>query len=248
MTSLAQNAVGRERARHRRHHDRGMPSACASSQACSPPAPPKATSVKSRGSWPRSMETTRSARSMLAFTTRTTPSANCSSVSRDLCLPAIAREPASRVRRSSANSPPRKRSACKRPSSRLASVTVGCVPLPVADRTGIGAGRFRPDAQRAAGIEARQGAAASAHGVDVEHGNAHRQSGNLAFIGGLRIAAHQCDVGRGASHVEADNALAAAAPRHRRSAHHAARRAGQHRAHRLMRRPIPARLCLRWTA
>ena len=41
-----------------------------------PPAPPKATSAKSRGSWPRSTETTRIARSMLALATRTMPSAS----------------------------------------------------------------------------------------------------------------------------------------------------------------------------
>ena len=44
-----------------------IPSSSASSHACSGPAPPKATSAKSRGSCPRSTETTRSARSISAF-------------------------------------------------------------------------------------------------------------------------------------------------------------------------------------
>jgi hypothetical protein len=46
-----------------------------------PPAPPKATSANRRGSWPRSTDTTRIARSMLAFATRTMPSASSPTVS-----------------------------------------------------------------------------------------------------------------------------------------------------------------------
>ena len=55
----------------------GMLRASARAQACRPPAPPKATSAKWRGSRPRSMETTRMAFSMVALTTRMTPAANC---------------------------------------------------------------------------------------------------------------------------------------------------------------------------
>ena len=47
-----------------------------------PPAPPNATSANRRGSWPRSSETTRIARSMLAFATRMMPSASSSTDSR----------------------------------------------------------------------------------------------------------------------------------------------------------------------
>ena len=54
----------------------------ARSAACIPPAPPNATSANRRGSWPRSSETTRIARSMLAFATRMTPSARSSTDSR----------------------------------------------------------------------------------------------------------------------------------------------------------------------
>ena len=50
-----------------------MPSSGAISQACSPPQPPNATSAKSRGSWPRSTDTTRIARSILALATRRMP-------------------------------------------------------------------------------------------------------------------------------------------------------------------------------
>ncbi len=47
----------------------------ARSAACIAPAPPKQTNVKSRGSYPRSNEITRIARSMVALATRRMPSA-----------------------------------------------------------------------------------------------------------------------------------------------------------------------------
>ena len=43
------------------------------------------------------------------------------------------------------------------------------------------------------------------------------------------------DVGRCAAHVESDDAIEARPPRHLACAHHAARRAGEHGAHRLAR-------------
>ena len=173
----------------------GMPSACARSQACRPPAPPKATSAKFRGSWPRSIETTRSARSMLAFTTRMTPSANCSRDNEPCALQPLASAGLG-ARQSSANSPPRNKSGCKRPSSRLASVTVGRVrAAAIADGAGIGARGLRPNPQRAAGVEARQRSAASADGVNVEHRNAHRETRHFGLVGGLGLATHQGDVG-----------------------------------------------------
>ena len=54
---------------------RGIPSARASRQPCTGPEPPKATSVRSRGSRPRSIETTRVASSMFVFTIAWTPHA-----------------------------------------------------------------------------------------------------------------------------------------------------------------------------
>ena len=91
-----------------------MPSSSASAQAWSGPAPPNATSAKSRGSWPRSTETTRSARSISAFTTRSTA---CGSMPANASLRgcAVEHEPARQL-------------AGRRPSRRFASVTVGRVP------------------------------------------------------------------------------------------------------------------------
>ena len=50
---------------------RGMPISRISAAACSGPAPPKAQSVKSRGSRPRSISTERSAPTMLLSAMRT---------------------------------------------------------------------------------------------------------------------------------------------------------------------------------
>ena len=52
-----------------------MPSSAASATACIPPPPPNATSVKSRGSYPRLTETSLSALIMLLLAIRTTPRA-----------------------------------------------------------------------------------------------------------------------------------------------------------------------------
>ena len=54
---------------------RATPSSRASSAACSGPAPPNATSAKSRGSWPRRSVTSRSAWNICASTYRRTPRA-----------------------------------------------------------------------------------------------------------------------------------------------------------------------------
>ena len=72
---------GRARTGLRRRRERErvvIPSSSASAHACSGPAPPKATSAKSRGSRPCSTETTRSARTISALTTSITPAGSIS--------------------------------------------------------------------------------------------------------------------------------------------------------------------------
>ena len=54
---------------------RGMPSAWASRQPCTGPEPPNAASASRRGSYPRSIDTTRVASSMLVVTTWWIPQA-----------------------------------------------------------------------------------------------------------------------------------------------------------------------------
>ena len=107
----------------------GMRSACASATACRPPAPPKGTSVKSRGSFPFSTETWRSARSIFVLTTSSTPSA--ASIALIFLRAAVLISEASWVNAvcdrawSSLNSPPSKVASGKWPSTTCASVTVG---------------------------------------------------------------------------------------------------------------------------
>ena len=103
-----------------------MPSSSARSTPCSGPAPPNGTSVNRRGSWPRSIETSRIAPTIEALTTARMPSAASSSVSPSgpAIFSRIARSAASR---SSVTAPPTSVGGI-RPSTRWASVTVGSVP------------------------------------------------------------------------------------------------------------------------
>ena len=80
----------------------------------------------------------------------------------------------------------------------------------VADGTGIGSGGFGADAENAGGVEAGEGASAGADGVDVEHGNADGEAGDLGVGGGVDFAFDEGNVGGGASHVEGDDAVEAA--------------------------------------
>ena len=105
---------------------RVMPSASASAQTCRPPAPPKDTSIYSRGSTPRCTEITRNACAMCSLASATIPNAACSTL--NCSGTAICSTAASAAARSSTILPPRKASGCKRPSTRLASVTVACRP------------------------------------------------------------------------------------------------------------------------
>ena len=132
-------------------------------------------------------------------------------------------------------SPPRKRCGCSRPSSRLASVTVGCSAAAITDRAGIGSGRFGPDAKGSAGVEARDGASAGAYSMYVEHGHADGEAGNLGLAAGAGFAVNQRNIGGSAAHVERDDSVESAAARHGRGAYHAACRSGEHGAHRLAR-------------
>ena len=114
---------------------------------------------------------------------------------------------------SSRMSPPRNRSAARRPSTRFASVTVGSVAAErVADRTRLRARALRPDAHRAAGAQPRDAAAAGADFLDVDHRDLDRQAFGVAAdhrrVRHQRLAVHH-DAGLrgGAAHVERDRAL-----------------------------------------
>ena len=105
---------------------RRMPSSAASATACIPPPPPNATSVKSRGSWPRLTDTSLSALIMLLFAIRTIPRAASSRGTPS--VPASASSTPATASMSASISPPQKYSGLIRPSSRLASVVVASPP------------------------------------------------------------------------------------------------------------------------
>ena len=123
------------------------PISSATALACSGPAPPKATSANSRGSWPRWTLITRSAPAMFSLTIRRMPSAAASRPAPSRRRPSAT---AARAASTSSDISPPIRSAGRWPSTTLASVTVGSVAaLAVGRRAGLGARRLRADAQRA---------------------------------------------------------------------------------------------------
>ncbi len=75
----------------------------------------------------------------------------------------------------------------------------------IAFGTRVGAGRIRPDAE-ARSVEMQDRAAAGRDRMDQHHRGAHAHARDLGFEGALEGAVVMRDVGRGAAHVEADDA------------------------------------------
>ena len=99
---------------------------------------------------------------------------------------------------------------------------------PVAGRTRIGAGGIGPDAEARA-VEVQDRAAARRHRVDRHHRRAHAHAGHRGLEGALEAAGVERHVGRGAAHVEADDAVEPGHRRGARRADDAAGRTGQDR-------------------
>ncbi len=80
------------------------------------------------------------------------------------------------------------------------------------DGAGIGASGFGTDAQHAAAVEAGKGTAAGARGVNLQHRHADGNAGDHRFAGAADTALGRIgeeNIGRGAAHVEADDAVEA---------------------------------------
>ena len=105
-----------------------MRSSRATGEPCIGPAPPNGTSVHRRGSCPRSTETTRMPRTMLACATRRMPAAAATRSMPSGVGDMVLRSPCARPRHRAAELPPSRVSASSRPSTRLASEIVGRVP------------------------------------------------------------------------------------------------------------------------
>ena len=206
---------------------RVMPRLFATSVACSGPAPPNGSSAKARGSCPRSTETERIARTMLATTM---PSMPCAVRSTEKPSRSASGAIALRARlSSSAMSPPSRPRGDSRPSTRLASVTVAvCATAAVAGRARLRARALRADLHQPVAVEPGDRAAAGADRVDVERGEPRRIALD-PFVEGRAggVVAHQRDVRAGAAHVERDHVRHAGEPRHVDRADRAGRRPRQ---------------------
>ena len=97
---------------------------------------------------------------------------------------------------------------------------------PVAGRPRIGARRFGPDPEARA-VEGEDRAAAGGHGVDRHHRRPQAHARDLGFEGPLVVAGVVRDVGRGAAHVEGDDAPESGELRDAHAADDAAGRPGQ---------------------
>ncbi len=109
----------------------------------------------------------------------------------------------------------------------------GPIAFAVTGRPRIRAGRLRTHPQQASLIDAGQRSSSRPHRMDIEHRDADGESIHAGFGGQARPAVGEAHVGRGASHVEAEDMRESAGPGHSHCAHHAARRAGEDRAHRV---------------
>ena len=177
--------------RSRGNTTRRMPSSSATATACRPAAPPNAIITKSRGSRPFSNSDRRIAAPRLALVTASRPSAAASTARAERAGDVCRRWPARAAAASSRMPPPRKPSPSSRPSTRLASVTVGSrAAAAVAGRSRPRAGALRPDRQPPAGAHRGDRAAAGADGADLHHRQAHRHLVDLALRDEIDPARH----------------------------------------------------------
>ena len=106
----------------------------------------------------------------------------------------------------------------------------------VAGRPGVRARALRPDAERAAGVDARDRTSPGADRVHVDRGDAQRHAVDHRFRRERDRAVAQTHVGRRAAHIERDDAVEARAGRDLKRAGHAPGRARQHGPHSQRRR------------
>ncbi len=78
----------------------------------------------------------------------------------------------------------------------------------IAGRAGVGAGAFRPDLKAAVAVE-QDRPAAGRDGVNVHHWRAHPDACDLGLKAALIGSGIVADIGGGAAHVEADQAVMA---------------------------------------
>src|SRR5206468_102617 len=94
-------------------------------------------------------------------------------------------------------------------------------------------GALGTDAERAAAVEAGERAPARADGMDVDHRDAHGETGDARLGAVRRLVVDQAHVGRRPTHVEGDDAPDPGATRARGRSDDAARRPREDRPYRL---------------
>ena len=188
----------------------GRPSSRASAEACSGPAPPKANSAKSRGSWPRDTDTMRIAPAIFMLPSLQHRGRRVDAVEAGGPADPVREDLPDVVERDTAASTD---SSLRRRQPPEHQIGVGDGRLraaaAVADRAGIGAGAFRPDLDQAGRVDAGDRAAAGADRVHVDHRHVDRHRiFDLDLVGDGRLGvADQRDVGRGAAHVVGDEVV-----------------------------------------
>ena len=90
----------------------------------------------------------------------------------------------------------------------------------ISSRSGIGAGRSWANA-KARAVECEDRSAACGDGMDLHHRRAHAHARHFGLEGALEFAVEMRDVGRGAAHVEANDALEPSADSGARHRHNA---------------------------
>ena len=108
-------------------------------------------------------------------------------------------------------------------------MTRGTVSTAVAGGTGNSSGGLRTHLQSAGRVHPRERAAACARRVDIEHGNANGETGDLAFGAGgwLASGVEESDVSRRAAHVKGQDAFDAGSASNAERADNAAGGAGE---------------------
>ena len=213
-----------------------MPSSRAMRPACTGPAPPKASSMKSRRSCPRMVEMALIASSIFTSMMRTMPSAASATP-----MPSGFATLLSTACRAAADVEPHPAAEeivlAQVPEHEIA---VGdgrhLAAARVAGRARHGAGALGPDLEHAEAVDAGDGAAAGAHGVDVHHRHREVAAFDLAAARDRGLAVlDQRHVAGGAAHVEGDDVLEAGHAAGIGAGGDAAGRAGQHGGHGLAR-------------
>ena len=199
-----------------------------SALACSGPAPPKATSAKSRGSKPCCTETRRRPPSMFSLTMSTMPAAAASGDSSPMAsatLPTAARAGVDVEGDLAAG---QRRRQVAEDDVGVGDRGLGAA-LAVGGGAGVGAGGLRADAQRLGQLgHVRDRAAAGADRADVDAGGADGEVADLGLAADPRgEVLDEGDVGGGAAHVEGDQVAVAALLGDPHRAGDAAGRAGQ---------------------